>query len=77
MAKTLPTAEMESLIRANLAVAPEDLRALANQRASSVRAALEADGKVARERPFLVEPKLTAEGNKDQGAKSRVDFSLK
>ena len=30
-----------------------------------------------RERLFLVEPKLTAEGIKDQGAKTRVDFSLK
>jgi len=26
---------------------------------------------------ILVEPKLTTEGIKDQGAKSRVDFSLK
>jgi Domain of Unknown Function (DUF748) len=77
MAKTLPAAEMEALIRANLAVVPEDLRALANQRASAVRNVLETEGKISRERLFLVEPKLTAEGIKDQGAKTRVDFSLK
>ena len=34
-------------------------------------------GKVPRERLFLVEPKLTAEGIQDKGAKSRVDFVLK
>lgn len=32
---------------------------------------------IPRERLFLVEPKLTTEGIKDQGAKTRVDFSLK
>lgn len=77
MAKSLPPTEMEALIRASLAVTPEDLRALANQRASAVRNALETEGKISRERLFLVEPKLTAEGIKDQGAKTRVDFSLK
>ena len=34
-------------------------------------------GKVPRERLFLVEPKLTAEGIQDKGAKTRVDFILK
>ena len=67
MAKTLPPAEMEALIRANLTVAPEDLRALANQRASAVRNVLENDGKISRERMFLVEPKLTSDGITDQG----------
>ena len=77
MAKTLPATEMEALIRASLAVTPEDLRALANQRASAVRNYLEGEGKISRERLFLVEPKLTSDGIKDQGAKTRVDFSLK
>ena len=77
MAKSLPAAEMEALVRANLAVTPDDQRALANQRASAVRNALEGEGKISRERLFLVEPKLTPEGIKDQGAKTRVDFSLK
>ena len=62
---------------ADLAATPEDLRALANQRAAAVRNRLETDGKVARDRLFLVEPKLNAEGIKDKGATTRVDFSLK
>ena len=77
IAKSIPTAEMEALILSNLAVTPEDLRALANQRAASVRNHLESEGKVSRERLFLVEPKLTADGIKDKGANTRVDFSLK
>jgi hypothetical protein len=77
LAKTIPAPEMEQLILANLAAAPEDLRALANQRASAVRNHLENQGKINRERLFLVEPKLTSEGIQDKGAKTRVDFSLK
>jgi len=77
IAKTVPAPEMETLIVTNLAVTPEDLRALANQRATVVRNRLETEGKISRERLFLVEPKLTAEGIKDQGAQTRVDFSLK
>jgi len=68
---------MEALILAHLKVTPEDLRALANQRATAVRNHLESQGKIPRERLFLVEPKLTAEGIQDKGPKTRVDFSLK
>ena len=77
IAKSIPAPEMETLILANLAVTPEDLRALANQRAAVVRNRLEAEGKVPRERMFVVEPKLTAAGIQDKGATTRVDFSLK
>ncbi len=68
---------MEQLILKNLAATPDDLRALATDRAAAVRNHLENTGKVSRERLFLVEPKLTAEGIKDKGAPTRVDFSLK
>jgi uncharacterized protein involved in outer membrane biogenesis len=77
IARSIPPAEMEALIVANLAVTPEDLRALASQRAAAVRNHLESDGKVSRERLFLVEPKVTADGIADKGATTRVDFSLK
>ncbi len=77
IARTIPAPEMEVLILAHLSVTPEDLRALANQRATAVRNRLEIDGKVARERLFLVEPKLTPAGIQDKGATTRVDFSLK
>ena len=77
IAKSIPAPEMEGLILATLVVTPADLRTLANQRAAAVRNYLEAQGKVSRERLFLVEPKLSAEGIQDKGAKTRVDFSLK
>lgn len=77
IARTLPVHEMEQRILAHIAVTSDDLRALANARASAVRNHLEHRGKVARERLFLVEPKLTAEGLPDKGAPTRVDFSLK
>jgi hypothetical protein len=77
IARSIPAPEMEALILANLAVSPEDLRALANQRATAVRNQLETQGKISRERLFLVEPKVTSEGIQDKGAKSRVDFALK
>ncbi|HKO68331.1 MAG TPA: DUF748 domain-containing protein, partial [Burkholderiaceae bacterium] len=77
IAKTVPAQDMEMLIVKNLAVTTEDLRTLANQRAAAVRNRLEVEGKVPRERLFLVEPKLDAGDIKDSGAKTRVDFSLK
>jgi len=77
IAKTIPVAEMEKLILSTISVGDEDLRKLANDRAATVRDQLEAQGKVPRERMFLVTPKLNAEGIQDKGRPSRVDFSLK
>src|SRR5262249_6476950 len=76
LAKSIPAPEMEQHIRAAIKVGPEDLRALAQQRATIVRQQLEADAKIDPSRMFLVEPKLNAEGIKDGGATTRVDFSL-
>lgn len=78
IAKSIPAPEMEKLIVAHLAVSPDDLRALANQRAQAVRDRLEAEGKVSRERMFLVEPKVGA-GDPKAGANAgtRVDFALR
>jgi hypothetical protein len=77
MAKGIPAPEMEQLILKNLSASPDDLRALATQRAAAVRDYLENKGKVSRERLFLVEPKLSSEGIQDKGAPTRVDFLLK
>jgi uncharacterized protein involved in outer membrane biogenesis len=77
IAKTIPAPEMEQLMLKNLTATPDDLRALATARATAVRNHLENNGKVSRERLFQVEPRLTAEGIKDKGAPTRVDFSLK
>jgi hypothetical protein len=77
LTKSIPPPEMEQLILKNLPTTPEDLRALANARAAAVRDHLENNGKIPRERLFLVEPKLTTEGIQGKGAPTRVDFALK
>ncbi|MFC6521885.1 hypothetical protein ACFQAT_21335 [Undibacterium arcticum] len=68
---------MEKLILTNMKVTPEQMRALANQRAANVRDYLEQKGEIAPERLFLIAPKLTAEEIKDKGSASRVNFALK
>jgi hypothetical protein len=75
--KSLPPDEMERLILENTEIGPVELRALALQRADSVRQYLEETAKIPLDRVYLVAPKLTAEGIKDKGAAARVDFSLK
>ncbi|TAL52994.1 DUF748 domain-containing protein [Pandoraea sp.] len=74
-AKSLPPAEMKKLLAANMTVTEQDLRALANARANAVREWF--TGKIAANRLYVVAPKLTAEGIKDKGDTTRVDFSLK
>jgi len=75
--KSLPPEEMESLMIANAPIGENELKALAERRALLVKRHLEEQGKVANERMFLLAPKLTAEGIKDQGKPNRVDFTLK
>ncbi|HTT13157.1 MAG TPA: DUF748 domain-containing protein [Burkholderiaceae bacterium] len=77
IAKSIPAPEMEQRLLAAITVGPDDLRKLALDRADAVRNQLETTGKIARERMFLVEPKLTPEGIADKGATTRVDFSIK
>lgn len=77
LSKTLPSEEMERLILANTPITPEALQTLAQQRADAVRGYLENKGEISNERLFLIAPKLSAEGIKDQGQPNRVDFSLK
>ena len=77
IAKSLPPKEMENLMIVNAPIGQNELKALAESRALLVKRHLEEQGKVANERMFLVAPKLTAEGIKDQGKPNRVDFTLK
>jgi hypothetical protein len=78
MARTLPAAEMEQLLLDSIVITPSELRVLANARAAAVRDHLERQGKVPRERLFLVEPKIDAPDEANaKGAPTRVDFSLK
>lgn len=73
--KSLPPEEMEKLMATNIKVSDDDLRALAERRAQRVRSWLE--GKIESDRVFVVAPKLNADGIKDKGATTRVDFALK
>ncbi|WP_107220566.1 DUF748 domain-containing protein [Thauera aromatica] len=72
LAKDLPEAEMEALMRANVAVGDAELHALARQRAQAVRDWLVEEGKVPGERIFLLEPRVEPAGEGGQ-----VKFSLR
>ncbi|HET9045549.1 MAG TPA: hypothetical protein VFO33_01225, partial [Casimicrobiaceae bacterium] len=76
-AKEIPPAEMEALLLASYTVDDEALNALANERAQTVKSWLTDNGGVPAERMFLVASKLGADGVKDGGAPTRVDFALK
>ena len=75
-AKDLPKSEMEALLLTNTQVSDEDLRSLGERRAETVRTSLVDGQHVPGERVFLVAPRLNAEGVKDQGKPTRVDFAL-
>ncbi len=75
MTKTLPDDDMKGALAANAPVDEASLRQLAQQRAQSVQQYL--DGKIDSSRVFIVAPKLNADGIKDKGATTRVDFGLK
>ena len=75
--KDLPLPEMEQLMLAHIAVRDDDLRQLAFARARAPKDWLVENGGIAADRVFLVAPKMSAEGVKDQGKPTRADFSLK
>jgi len=75
MTKTLPDDDMKGALEANAPIDDASLRQLAQQRAQSVQQYL--DGKIDSSRLFIVAPKLNADGIKDKGATTRVDFGLK
>ncbi|MEX3762538.1 DUF748 domain-containing protein [Paraburkholderia phenoliruptrix] len=75
LTKSLPDDEMKSALAANAPIDEASLRQLAQQRAQSVQQYLE--GKIDSSRVFIVAPKLDADGIKDKGATTRVDFGLK
>ncbi len=75
LTKSLPDDDMKNALAANAPVDEASLRQLAQQRAQSVQQYLE--GKIDSSRVFIVAPKLDADGIKDKGATTRVDFGLK
>ena len=77
IAKSIPPAEMESLLLASYGADGQALATLANRRAQTVKEWLAGDGAIASERVFVVAPKLTADGITDKGAPTRVDFAIR
>lgn len=75
LAKSLPPDEMRKLMETNVQVTDADLRELAQRRANAVHVALAE--RVEPGRLFVVAPKLNADGIKDKGKTTRVDFALK
>ncbi|MEZ0600661.1 DUF748 domain-containing protein [Paraburkholderia sp. IW21] len=75
LTKSLPDDEMKSALAANAPIDDASLRQLAQQRAQAVQQYFE--GKIDSSRVFIVAPKLNADGIKDKGATTRVDFGLK
>ena len=77
LAKSLPVTEMEKLMLTNTVVKDEDLRALANQRATNAKDAIVKPRKITSDRVFVVEPKTLTPEKKENLKNSRVDFRLK
>lgn len=73
IARNIPSADKEKLLRAHLAQQALDLRALASARATAVRDWLETTGKVPRERLFVVEPKVVEAALPGKTAAAQVD----
>ncbi|ANN73723.1 DUF748 domain-containing protein [Bordetella bronchialis] len=76
MAKSLPPEQMETLLRQAAPAGEAQLRRLADARAQAAYEQLQQDG-APMDRVFMVAPKLSAEGIKDDGPPNRVEFSLK
>ncbi len=77
IAKDIPSAEMESLMLANLAVTDDDLRQLALARANAVKDYLTGSAKVEATRVFVLEPAVKPAQSTATARGSRVDFALK
>lgn len=76
MQKSLPSAEMEKLMLANIEVTDSDLRQLAARRAQNVKE-LMLQSEIAADRIFIVEPKSLTPEKKEKVKNSRTDFKLK
>jgi uncharacterized protein involved in outer membrane biogenesis len=77
IAKTIPPAEMETLLLASYRVDDAALTTLANRRAQAVKAWFAGEGGIPAERVFIVAPKLNGDGIEGPGAKTRVDFAIR
>lgn len=75
LTKSLPNAEMEQLMLANIQINESDLEALAERRATAARNWLIEQSEIAGERIFVVDMHDSKEGEQKKG--NRVEFLLK
>ena len=75
IAKSVPADQEKQILVDSIQVGDPELTALAQQRAIAVQKWF--DGKVDSSRIFMVAPKINAEGIKDKGATTRVEFVIK
>ena len=75
LTKSLPDDDMKNALAEHAPINDASYRDLAQERAQSVQQYF--DGKIDSSRVFIVAPKLDAQGIKDKGASTRVDFGLK
>jgi uncharacterized protein involved in outer membrane biogenesis len=74
--KDIPVPEMEKLMQTHIEIKEDDLRALAAQRAATVRDGI-LKGGIDPERIFLVQPKSLSPEKKEKLKDSRVNFKIK
>jgi uncharacterized protein involved in outer membrane biogenesis len=74
MTKALPDADMKAALAEHAPVDEAAFGVLAQRRASAVKQYF--DGKIDSKRIFIVAPHMNADGIKDKGAPTRVDFGL-
>ena len=75
--KDTPASEMEQLMLSQVPVGDAELRQLADARAQAAKDWLVETGNIAPQRISIAPPNAGADGIKDQGKASRVDFSLR
>jgi hypothetical protein len=75
LTKSVPDADMKAALAEHAPVDEGSLNNLAQRRATAVKQYFE--GKIDNKRIFIVAPHLNADGIKDKGAPTRVDFGLK
>lgn len=77
ISKSEPVDEMKRLFVENTTISEQDLRSLANERATNIRAYIETQGNIPNERVFIVAPKVVTNTTQGKEPNMGVDFTLK
>lgn len=75
--KSEPVDEMKRLFVENAVVSEQDLRNLANERATNIKNYIETQGNIPNERVFIIAPKVVTNTVQEKEPNMGVDFSLK